>query len=891
MAGFVLATSLILQLAAAALAFRLIKTTGWRAAWVAIAAAMVLMAGKRSIGFYRFLFEDMTHPPDMTAELFALSVSALAFAGMALLGTFLATGKRTEEALRESQARLAQAQRLVKLAHWEWRLDRKKLVPSAELAEIMGRPVAALEVSDADFLAFVHPDDRERLAEVYGSLDHFSEPYEMRYRIVRPNGELRTVLEIGEPMYDATGNVVGNFGALQDVTEWTKVEELSTRLGRIVEDSINEVYVFDSETFHFLEVNRGARENLGYALEELRRLTPLDLKPEFTRETFFELIAPLREGLRNQIAFSTLHRRKDGSTYDVEVHLQLSRTETPPVYVAVIQDITERKLAEETLRANEVRYREIFEDCPVAIWEEDWSPTKQMIDDLAAQGVVDWHDYFARHPDQLAKAYDLPTTVDISREILDIYRAPSKEALGESSKAALVAPEQLECFVDMLAAFAAGKTSCDVEARDTRLDDTEMITRRRVTIPPKYRHDWSRVFIAIEDVTERKATEAQLRHAQKMEAIGQLTGGVAHDFNNLLAVVAGNLELVAEQLTRDDGSRHFVEKALGAAERGATLTHRLLAFSRKQALRPEDINAGRLVSGMTEMMRRTLGETIEIEVVSDSGLWTTSADPAQLENALLNLAINARDAMPEGGKLTIETSNARLNDDYATTQEDVAPGQYVLIAVTDTGIGMASEERARALEPFFTTKDVGRGSGLGLSMVFGFVKQSGGHLSIYSEVGEGTSVKLYLPRVKTAEQESGRPETQSDIPLARGETVLVVEDDVEVRTLVVSLLRDLGYDIHEAGNGKAALALLDELPCANLLLTDVVLPNGMNGRVLAEEVQRRLPGTAILFMSGYTENSIVHHGRLDDGVQLLQKPFRMSDLARAVRRALANSSN
>ncbi|MDH3597140.1 MAG: PAS domain S-box protein, partial [Rhodospirillales bacterium] len=870
-----------LQLAAAALAFRLIRITGWRVAWVAIAAAMVLMAGKRSLGLYHFLFEDMPHPPDMTAEFFALSVSALAFAGMALLGTFLAAGRRTEDALRESQARLAQAQRLVKLAHWEWRLEQKKLEPSAELAEIMGRPMAELEVSDTEFLAFVHPDDRERLAEVYGSPDHFSESYEVRYRIVRPSGELRTVLEVGEPMYDAAGTVVGNFGALQDVTEWTKVEELSTRLGRIVENSVNEVYVFDSETLGFLEVNRGARENIGYPLEELRRLTPLDIKPEFTRETFSDLIAPLHEGLRDQVVFSTLHRRKDGSTYDVEVRLQLSRTERPPVFVAVIQDITERKLAEETLRASERRYREIFEDSPVAIWEEDWSPIKGKIDELAAQGVVDWHDYFARHPDQLAKAYDLPTTVDISREILDIYGAPSKEALSESTKAALVAPEQLECFVDMLAAFAAGKTSCDVEARDTRIDDTEMITRQRVTIPPKYRHDWSRVFIAIEDVTERKATEAQLRHAQKMEAIGQLTGGVSHDFNNLLAVVVGNLELVAEQLTQDDRCRRHVEKALGAAERGATLTQRLLAFSRKQALQPEEINAGRLVSGMTDMMRRTLGETIEIEVVSDSGLWTTSADPAQLENAVLNLAINARDAMPEGGKLTIETSNARLDDDYAAAQQDVTPGQYVLLAVTDTGTGMAPEVCARALDPFFTTKDVGSGSGLGLSMVFGFVKQSGGHVSIYSEVGEGTSVKLYLPRIKNPEQATSRPETQGDIPLARGETVLVVEDDIEVRTLVVSLLRDLGYDVREAGNGKAALDLLDERPCANLLLTDVVLPNGMSGRVLAEEVQKRLPDTAILYMSGYTENSIVHHGRLDDGVRLLQKPFRMSDLETA----------
>jgi PAS domain S-box-containing protein len=769
MAGFVLATSMILQFTATALALRLIRITGWRAAWVVIAAAMVLMAGKRSITFYSFLFGDMTRPPDITAGVFALSVSALMLAGMVLLGTFLAAGKRTEEALRENRARLAQAQHLAHLAHWEWRMDEEKLEPSAEMVEVMGRPKEELEVSDEEFLAFIHPDDRARAAAIFGAPDDFSEAYEVQYRIIRPNGEVRVVLEVGESMYDAAGNVVGNFGTLQDITE--------------------------------------------------------------------------------------------------------------------------RARAEEALRESESRYREIFEDSPFAIWEEDWSSLKRMIDELAAQGVENWQTYFALHPEQLQKAYDLPEVTGISREALEIFRAPSKDVLIAPTKGRLVTSGELEGFGEVLVSFIAGRFSHEVEARDIRLDGSEVIIRNRATIPPAHRDDWSRVLYAIDDITERKATEAQLRQAQKMEAVGQLTGGVAHDFNNLLAVVYGNLELIEDKLAEDDRLRGYVRKALGAAERGAILTQRLLAFSRKQALRPEAINAGRLVSGMTEMLRRALGETIEIEVVSDSGLWAGSADPAQLENALLNLAINARDAMPEGGKLTIETSNARLDDDYAAAQEDVAPGQYVLLAVTDTGTGMPPDVCARALEPFFTTKDVGKGSGLGLSMVFGFVKQSGGHLSIYSEVGEGTSVKIYLPRVRTTESETVRPETQGDIPLARGETLLVVEDDVEVRTLVVSLLRDLGYGIREAGNAKAALSLLDELPRPNLLLTDVVLPNGMSGRDLVEVVERRLPGTAVLYMSGYSEDSIVHHGRLDEGVLLLQKPFRMADLARAVRRALANHPN
>jgi signal transduction histidine kinase/CheY-like chemotaxis protein len=544
------------------------------------------------------------------------------------------------------------------------------------------------------------------------------------------------------------------------------------------------------------------------------------------------------------------------------------------------------KRTEEALRRIETRYREILEDSPVAIWEEDWSATKRLIDDLAAQGVVDWHDYFDRHPDQLAKAYDLPTTVDISREILDIYGAPNKEALSESSKAALVAPEQLACFVDMLAAFAAGETRYDVEARDTRWDNTEMITRQGVTIPPNHRHDWSRVFLAIEDVTDRKETEAQLRHAQKMEAIGQLTGGVAHDFNNLLAVILGNLEIVEQRLEEDDRLRALVQKALGAAERGATLTQRLLAFSRKQALRPEAIDAGRLVSGMTEMLRRTLGVTVEVEVLSESDLWTCLADPAQLENALLNLAINARDAMPQGGKLTIETANVRLDRNNTAGREGVAPGEYVLLAATDTGAGMASEVRERALEPFFTTKEVGRGSGLGLSMVFGFVKQSDGHVAIESRAGSGTCVELYLPRAKAHGAAKGRRQVTSEVPLARGETVLVVEDDAEVRTLVASLLSELGYQIREAANSGTALKLLETMPDARLLLTDMVLPGGVSGRDLAEQVRRRRKDMAVLYMSGYARHAAGGGNHLEDGDILLHKPFRRAELAKAVRSAL-----
>ena len=390
----------------------------------------------------------------------------------------------------------------------------------------------------------------------------------------------------------------------------------------------------------------------------------------------------------------------------------------------------------------------------------------------------------------------------------------------------------------------------------------------------------------IQDITERTVLEEQLRQAQKMEAVGQLTAGVAHDFNNILAVIWGNAELLGDELGEDN---QRLISLFRAVERGSELTQRLLAFSRRQMLKPEIIIASNLVADIIGLMRRTLEEHIDIGTVTAAGLWNCEVDPAQLENALVNLAINARDAMPDGGKLTIETANARLDDDYAAAQADVTPGQYVMLAVTDTGTGMPPEVREHVFEPFFTTKEVGHGSGLGLSMVYGFVKQSGGHVTVYSEEGEGTTIKIYLPRSAGAGDVERKP-AMDEVPVAQGETVLVVEDDPDVRTLAVALLSKLGYQIMEAATGAAALAELGTTTRVNLLLTDVVLPGGMNGRELATEIARRVPGIQVLYMSGYTEDAIMHHGRLDADAKLLQKPFRRADLARAVRSVLDGPS-
>ncbi len=393
------------------------------------------------------------------------------------------------------------------------------------------------------------------------------------------------------------------------------------------------------------------------------------------------------------------------------------------------------------------------------------------------------------------------------------------------------------------------------------------------------------------DITERKqAQEAlqraqeQLAQAQKMEGIGQLTGGVAHDFNNLLTVIIGNLESIQRVLGSGEIDRgrldRSIEHARRGAERAASLTQRLLAFSRRQPLDPKPVDVGRLVAGMSELLRRTLGEHIAIETVLAGGLWRVHVDPNQLEVSILNLAVNARDAMLDGGKLTIETANAYLDETYAISQSEVVPGQYVALSISDTGIGMSRQVQTRAFEPFYTTKDIGQGTGLGLSQVYGFVKQSGGHVKLYSEEGCGTTVKLYLPRLLAEDEARAEREIVHHAPRSRnGETILVVEDDEDVRAHSTGILRELGYTVLEAASGAAGLQLLRSHPEIRLLFTDVGLPGGMNGKQLGDRALGIRPNLKVLFTTGYARNAIVHDGRLDPGVSLLTKPFTFSALA------------
>jgi signal transduction histidine kinase len=390
----------------------------------------------------------------------------------------------------------------------------------------------------------------------------------------------------------------------------------------------------------------------------------------------------------------------------------------------------------------------------------------------------------------------------------------------------------------------------------------------------------------LDQIARRETAEGQLRQAQKMEALGQLTGGIAHDFNNMLGVIMGALDLVKRRIAKGDhGVERFIDAATIASERAATLTQRLLAFARQQPLSPQPLDANKMIVNMSDLLQSTLGEHIQIETVTAAGLWTVHVDSQQLENAILNIALNGRDAMPDGGKLTIETANTHLDDVYCAQNPEVQPGQFVMIAITDTGVGMPPDVAARAFDPFFTTKAAGKGTGLGLSQVYGFIKQSSGHIKVYSEPGTGTTMKIYLPRLVGDAKEIKRALAPPMRTGNRNEIILVVEDDPLMRRLASEALHELGYTVFDCDGAANALATLDRVSDVRLLFTDVVMPD-INGKKLADEALRRRPALKVLFTTGYTANAVVHGGVLDSGVNFIAKPFTLDQLAAKVRAIL-----
>jgi len=557
--------------------------------------------------------------------------------------------------------------------------------------------------------------------------------------------------------------------------------------------------------------------------------------------------------------------RKDGSRFWALVVLDAIRDEEGRLigFAKVTRDITERQQAHIELLESERRYRRLIEAViDYAIFQLDpegnvasWNPGAQRIKGYAP------HEIIGRHFSQFYTPEDLENEVP-------------KRALAEAAEHGRFEAEGWRVRKDGTRFWAS-------VIIDRIVDEAgEIVGFAKVT----------------RDLTERKRAQDELKKvqeqllaSQKLEAIGQLSGGIAHDFNNLLMIVLGNVETAERAARQSAGSGNLV-RALAHAKRGAqraaALTSRLLAFSRRQALDPKPINVNHFLSGLQEFLQRTLGERIEVQSVGSAGLWQIEADANHLESAIINLAINARDAMPEGGKITVEAANVLADDDYSRTNPELSPGQYVAICVTDNGSGMTGEILDHAFEPFFTTKEPGHGTGLGLSQVYGFVKQSGGHVKIYSEIGHGTCIKMYFPRYHGAAQP---PASEPDDVLPEGEkveTILVVEDDVDLRTYVCDVLRELNYRVLSAPSAQAALTiLLQEEPRVDLLLTDVVMP-GINGRELGRRAEKIRPGLRILYMTGYSRNAVVHQGRLDEGVDLLEKPVSQAKLALRVREIL-----
>jgi PAS domain S-box-containing protein len=767
----------------------------------------------------------------------------------------------SERRLRETEERYRLALSATQDAIWDWDLQSNHVLWNEALEAAYGWAPSSVEPTGEWWLAHIHPDDQERVGHsIHAVIDGTGTSWSDEYRFLRADGSYAEVFDRGTVLRDAQGRAVRMIGAMLDQTEQKRqqaaLRESELMLRSLIEAMPNMAWIAGADgTLEWL--NAGWYEYIGSAPgSDLGHGWSDYLHPD-DREV---VVAKWQAAAASGRAFANEHRFRGGNgqyrwflvraTPILDARGRIARwfgTCTD------IQDLVEarnvlNRSREELVREVEVRTREL---------DRLWSISEDLF-------VVCDRELACRNVNPAWK-----TALDYD----------ASDLLGRRFES-LVDPADVQRFRDALSSL---RRTGSVKDLDIRLRAKGGTSRW---------YTWScraegEVFYASgRDVTQRMELEKQLRQAQKMETVGKLTGGIAHDFNNLLQVISGNLHLLAHDMAGNPRAEVRVQNALAGVNRGSKLASQLLAFGRRQPLEPKVVNIGRLLQGMDDMLRRTLGEAIEVKTVIADGLWNALVDPAQIENAILNLAINARDAMDGVGKLIIEAGNAHLDDAYARNHAEVSPGQYVIVAVTDTGCGMTPEIMAQVFEPFFTTKPEGKGSGLGLSMVYGFVKQSGGHVKIYSEPGEGTTVKLYLPR-STAVAYDLVP-TESGPVKGGTETILVAEDDEDVRATAVDMLSALGYRVLKARDAASALSIIESGIPIDLLFTDVVMPGPLRSPELARKAKEHMPGIAVLFASGYTENAIVHGGRLDPGVELLGKPYTLDALGRKIRHVLAN---
>jgi PAS domain S-box-containing protein len=791
--------------------------------------------------------------------------------------------KRREQALRDSQQRFQDMLEALPQIAFVIGIDGMAEYYNRRFTEYVGRRIGADPAARA---ALQHPEDQSRLVKARMEGAFYDREYTVESRVRRHDGVYRWHLIRNSPL-KRDGRTVAWLGTAVDIDDMRQAEETLRRLNDQLEHRVSERTRDLAEANQRLRVSEENYRSLFrnapvpmHSLDAMRRVADVN-------ERWLELFGYAREEVigRNMADFyapgtpTWLHDsrwrelleagkvrdlerqfvKKSGEVFDglISAYLEHDAQGQFVRTITVIVDITARKHAEDAVSRERQLSQLLIENGTDGIIGIDkemryivWNPRMEARSGVPRASVLG-HNLLERRPDFLGTPVEAAWRATLEGRLTSLrdqpynYLPPGKSGFSDISFATLYAPDRR-----IIGGFAF-----------------------------------------LHDTTERRRVEEQLRQSQKMEAIGQLTGGVAHDFNNLLTVIVGNLDNLQRHLPDNAEARRMAEAIMRAAARATTLTHRLLAFARRQPLEPKPIDVNKLVAGMSDLLRRSLGESIVIETVLAGGLWRTLADPNQLESALLNLAVNARDAMVQGGKLTLETANAFLDESYAAANADLAAGQYVVIAVSDTGSGMTPEVAEKAFEPFFTTKEVGQGTGLGLPQVYGFVKQSGGHVKIYSEPGEGTTVKLYLPRLAAAGAAGeGAAEKPAQAAAFAGAVILLVEDDDDVRNYSANILRELGYRVVEAPAGGEALRLLEAEPEIGLLFTDVGLPGGLNGRQLADEARRRRPDLKVLFTTGYARNAIVHQGRLDPGVELIVKPFTAAALGAKVRQVLQDGA-
>ncbi|MGF1611939.1 MAG: PAS domain-containing protein [Kiloniellales bacterium] len=774
--------------------------------------------------------------------------------------------------LERTEKLLLRTQQIARVGFWTWKMSAdgatglpEKNELSEQAAAIFGRTPEEMAVDDATFVGrFVHPEDRRRVEAVFRDFSAGRiKTYELEYRILRSDGAVRVVWESAE-LFRQEGKEAVYLGAMQDITELRRAEqklyESEERFRQIMENIDHVFWMSDPTTQETLYVSP--------AYERLWGRTPESLYQD--PWSFLEAIHPEdRDWVKAEISqnahrdYDNVYRlaRPDGSIRWVRDRGFPVRDREGRIYriAGFAEDITDQIEAEEARAESERRLATLLDNLPGGAYrvrnDETWTG------EYRSAGYWKLTGYSPA----------------------DLANSPRHGGFGEL----VVHPDDLGRLRADIAAAIEELRPFEFEYRIiTKSGELRWLWERgRCVSAPGEKPEMLEGIVA--DITEHRQLQERLRQSQKMEAVGQLTGGVAHDFNNLLAVILGNLDL-AEERARDEQLKALIGTAIKAADRGSRLTRQLLAFGRRQMLQPEVTDLSALLRGLETLLSRTLGETIAIDTRLADGLCPTLVDRGQLENAILNLALNARDAMPEGGRLTIETANVDLDEDYTVAEADpVEPGRYVMIAVSDNGCGMAPEVAERAFEPFFTTKEVGKGTGLGLAMVYGFVKQSGGHVRIYSEPGRGTTVRLYLPEGDSDQPGADAPAEPAEFaaPARQGKCVLVVEDDDDVRRLVTRQLSKLGYEVREAAEGAAAIALLENDGRIDCLLTDVILPGQLLGPALAERALALRPGLAIAFMSGYPEGALTRNNTLPPDVVLLSKPFRIGALGKQLSKA------